>query len=79
MLNPLRLIEAVLLFSDDVDSPLCIKCGGIAFTESKTFYRTSVTVPQQPLVLTAAACFPLVNFQLFVLVLLSAASPIELQ
>ena len=45
----------------------------------KTFYRISVTVPQQPLVLTAAACFPLVNFQLFVLVLLSAASPIELQ
>ena len=45
----------------------------------KTSYRTSVIVPQQPYVRTAAARFPLVNSQLFVLVLLYVASPTELQ
>ena len=37
MLTPLRLIEVVPLFSDDVDSPLCIKYGGTAFIDSKKF------------------------------------------
>ena len=37
MLTPLRLIEVVLLLSDDVDSPLCIKCVGIALIDSKNF------------------------------------------
>ena len=37
MLVPLHLIEVVLLFSDDVDSPLCIKCAGIAFIDWKNF------------------------------------------
>ena len=38
MLTPLRLlIDVLLLFSVEVDSPLCIKCGGIALIESKNF------------------------------------------
>lgn len=45
----------------------------------KTFYRTSVVDPQLLYVQTAAVDFPLVNFQLSVLILLSVASPIKLQ
>ena len=37
MLVPLCLMERALLFSDDDDIPLCIKCEGIEFIESKNF------------------------------------------
>ena len=37
MLIPLCLIVGVHPFNVDDESPLCIKCGGIAFIESKNF------------------------------------------
>jgi len=43
----------------------------------KTFCRTSVAAPQQLCARIAIVHFPIVNFQLFVPVPLSVASPIE--
>ena len=45
----------------------------------KTFWRKSVAAPQQLFFLIAVVHFPLAISQLFVLVLPSVVSPIELQ
>ena len=65
MLTPLRLIEVVLLFSDDVDSPLCIKCAGIAFIDWKNFLENFCNCSPATLRSDSSCSFSTCNFSTF--------------